>query len=119
MYILVWVGFTFAFGKFLHTTGITEYLYNLLTSRAAIRIIPNTYAPHSYFIAMFPSQFLASYFIGKFANIFPSVDLRIGKKRERRHQRLTSFIKWLAGTFAVSAFPYFLGLLLTKLTPAA
>lgn len=91
IYILIWAGFTFAFGKFLHATGITEYVYNLLTAKAAIRIIPNTYAPHSYLIAMFPSQFLASYFVNKFANIFPSIDLRIGKRRERAHQRLISF----------------------------
>ncbi len=117
VYILLWICFTLAFGKFLHASGLTEYLYNLLTSKAAIRIIPNTYAPHSYLIAMFPSQFLASFLLGKFANIFPSIDLRIGKKRQRRHQSLISFVKWLGGTAAISILPYLLGLLLAKPTP--
>jgi len=110
--LALWITFTYALGKILHSTGITEWLYNLVTSKAAIRFIPDSYSTHSYLLVAFPSFYIAGYLVSKLDIIFPVIDLHIGKKRQRRYARLIGFGKWILTVLAAFLAPILAGLLI-------
>ncbi|MDD5623956.1 MAG: hypothetical protein PHI23_04585 [Candidatus Peribacteraceae bacterium] len=104
--LMIWGLITYALGNFLHMSGLTERFYNLIFSHAAFRIIPNSYALPSYFLAVFPSGYFSDYLLRKLNVIFPVVELRIGKKYERRHARLKSIGNLIAQIAALPLLSY-------------